>query len=301
MLGVSQPQEVFGAPPVAANVREAKTPVRTLVRHECLFRAGDIKTNLYRVETGVLDISAPRADLSLELIEFAVAGDIVGMGFAKIHAMTARAAVETKVSCFPLDASDRLLTDNERATSRFADAVEREFAFTRHTLVEAGRGQPATRLASFLVAVSRRNAIEGGDPTLIDDSLNCAVIAEHLGLRLDVLALTLVQLETKGLVRPALGRGLRLMDLGGLEALADVSGGSPLPDDPYEEGPQAPVATDAAVDDGTTRDVPLCYARHETAELNRRDADPQNSTSMVYITAVTFAVGVALAYGGWAL
>ena len=298
MLSVSQPEAVSGAFPVAVRDREGKAPVRTLARHERLFRAGDIKTNLYRVETGVLCIYAPRADLTLELIEFAVAGDIVGMGFTKTHAMTARAVVETKVSCFPLDASDRLLANDERATSRLANAVEREFAFKRHSLVEAGRGQPAVRLAAFLVAVSRRNAVEGGDPTLIDDSLNCAVIAEHLGLRLDVLALTLVQLETKGLVRPALDHGLRLLDVAGLEALADVSADLPVLDDPYDEGSESPPAADLAP---KGRDVPLCYARQELVEPYRPDVDPQSNAFLVCIGAVTFAVVFALTYGGWSL
>jgi CRP/FNR family transcriptional regulator len=298
MLSVSQPEAVSGAFPIAVPDREGKAPVRTLARHERLFRAGDIKTNLYRVETGVLCIYAPRADLTLELIEFAVAGDIVGMGFTKTHAMTARAAVaETKVSCFPLDASDRLLARDERATSRLANAVEREFAFKRHSLVEAGRGQPAVRLAAFLLAVSRRNAVEGGDPTLIDDSLNCAVIAEHLGLRLDVLALTLVQLETKGLVRPALDHGLRLLDVAGLEALADVSADLPVLD-PYDEGPDAPSAADLAPQG---RDVPLVYARQELVEPHASEVDPQSNALLVCIGAVTFAVVLALTYGGWSL
>lgn len=321
MLGVSQAEAVPFA--LRASVRErevtGKAPVRSLARHERLFRAGDIKTHLYRVESGVLCIYAARADRTLELIEFAVAGDIVGMGFTKTHATAARAVVETKVSCFPLDASDRLLTQDERATSRMADAVEREFAFQRHNLVEAGQGKPATRLAAFLVAVSRRNALEGGDPNLIDDTLNCAVIAEHLGLRLDVLALTLVQLEIKGLVRPALDHGLRLIDLPGLEALADGPGSLPMmPDDPYDEGP-VPAATNASLDSGadgvaakraaadedllqsTIRNAPLCYARQDQRERSGSDADPHGSALLVCITAVTFATVFALAYGGWAL
>jgi CRP/FNR family transcriptional regulator, anaerobic regulatory protein len=321
MLSVGQAEAIPGALRVPVRDREGsgKAPVRSLARHERLFHAGEIKTHLYRVESGVLCIYATRADLTLELIEFAVAGDIVGMGFAKTHATTARAVVETKVSCFPLDASDRLLTRDERATSRMADAVEREFAFQRHNLVEAGQGKPATRLAAFLVAVSRRNALEGGDPNLIDDTLNCAVIAEHLGLRLDILALTLVQLEIQGLVRPALDHGLRLIDVAGLEALADVYDGTRVPSDPYDEAP-LPTATSGspdlgvdglaakgAADDegplqGKLRSAPLCYARQDLVErLDSADADPHGGALMVCITAVTFATVFALAYGGWAL
>jgi CRP/FNR family transcriptional regulator len=202
---------------------DAGAPFRNLARNELLFETGDLKTDIYRVETGALCIFTKRPNLTTEVIEFALAGDLVGMGFLERHATSARAAVDTKVKCFPRDAMERLTGDDVRAKARLDDAVQREFAFRRDRLVNAGRARPLVRLAAFLIAVSHRNGEEGRDPMLIDDTLNCAVVADYLGVSIDMLALLLVQLETRGLVRPASKYDLRIVDLDRLEALASES------------------------------------------------------------------------------
>jgi CRP/FNR family transcriptional regulator len=108
---------------------------------------------------------------------------------------------------------------DEHAARRLDDEIEREFASLRQKHVEAGQGKPVVRLAAFLVAVSRHNAIEGRDPNLVDETLNCAVIADYLGMRLDVLAWALMELESRGLVQPALDHGLRILDVSALDAV----------------------------------------------------------------------------------
>ncbi|MET0431790.1 MAG: Crp/Fnr family transcriptional regulator, partial [Hyphomicrobium sp.] len=55
---------------------------------------------------------------------------------------------------------------------------------------------------------------------LIDDSVDCGVIADFLGLSVDLLALALMQLEMLGLVEAAPPHGLRLKNIPGLEAIA---------------------------------------------------------------------------------
>lgn len=221
-------------PPEAGNAgleNEPGCPIRTLAQNELLFETGDVKTNVYRVESGALCIYVTRSDLTAEVIEFVLAGDYVGMGFLERHACNARATVESKVTYLPLDALDRLIEHDERAKRRFDDAVQREFAFRRDTLVNAGRESPSVRLASFLVAISQRNNNEGQDPLLVGDALNCAVVADYLAMSVDLLALTLVDLEMQGLVEPAAGGGLRLLDVGRLEALANLSGEQRLQSD----------------------------------------------------------------------
>ena len=119
--------------------------VRSLARNEFLFEAGDIKSNVYRVEAGALCIYRTRPGLTIEIIEHALAGDIVGMGFLERHAFNARATVETSVSCFPLEAVDQLVENDAHAKARFDDSVEREFIFRRESLVSSAREQPMGR------------------------------------------------------------------------------------------------------------------------------------------------------------
>ncbi|CAA2142084.1 Crp/Fnr family transcriptional regulator [Hyphomicrobium sp. ghe19] len=208
--------------------------VRTLARDELLFETGDLKTNVYRVEAGALCISRARRDGTMEIVEYALAGDLVGIGFLQRHVCNARASVRTVVRCLRLDATDKLIASDAHNKARFDEAVEREFVFRRESLARSSRHQPMVRLAAFLTAVSRRSKAEGADPTFIDDTVNCGVIADFLGLDIEALTVALTELEARGLVEAAPPHGLRLKDLNALEAVADGHGmtsGSPALDD----------------------------------------------------------------------
>ncbi|AGK57252.1 Crp/Fnr family transcriptional regulator [Hyphomicrobium denitrificans 1NES1] len=217
--------EDIGSPvlaPVSASQGLAPSaPLRTLQRNEMLFEAGDLKTHLYRIETGAICIYVTHPNKTREIIEFALAGDLVGMGFLERHATSARAVIDTKVSCLGLDEIDRLTAEDASAKARLDDAVEREFAFRRDYVTDVGASRPVVRLAAFLIAVSHQNENEGRDPAVIDDTLECAVVAGYLGVSVGCLAEMLVELEDLGLIQPAPHHGMRIMNMERLEALAD--------------------------------------------------------------------------------
>jgi CRP/FNR family transcriptional regulator len=226
-----------GAAGVAAlTVQDGDTSLLTLARNELLFEAGDVKSKVYRVESGALCIYRIHPDLRIEIIEHVLTGELVGMGFLDRHTANARATVDATIRCFDRDAVEGLIEDDEHNKTRYHDAVEREFAFRRESLASAARERPMVRLAAFLVAVSHRIGDEGGDPTFIDDTVDCGVIADFLGLSVDLLALALMQLEMRGLIETAPPHGLRLKDIPALEAIA-------------EERENVPVKWAAATDD----------------------------------------------------
>lgn len=237
MLSLILDEVASSAQPVAPSKLDfdADAHVRSLARNELLFEAGDLKTALYRVEAGVLRIYTARPGAEPDVVEYALAGDLVGMGFLERHAVSARAEVETNVRCFPLDALTDLAARDERTKVRFDKAVRREFAFRRDSLAQSGRSRSIVRLAAFLVALVQQNVQEGRDPELIDDAPNCSVVADYLGLSLDALEANLGELEKRGLIEPA-NRAVRVTNLAGLKSLADeVSDGllqSDLPGEP---------------------------------------------------------------------
>lgn len=211
------------APAAMGHDLDASIPVRSIERNEMVFEVGDIKTHLYRVETGALCLYVTHPDRTHEIIEFALAGDLVGMGFLERHATNARAVIDTKVRCLPLDDMDRLTAEDPRIKARFDDAVEREFAFRRTYATSGGLAHPLARLAAFLVAVAHQNEGEGRDPTFVDASLECAVVAGYLGISVELLETMLVELEARGLVHPIQGGGLRITDMERLDALSNES------------------------------------------------------------------------------
>ena len=98
------------------------------------------------------------------------------------------------------------------------------FTARRELLVEQGRWRPMLRLASFLIFLSNDRARNGLDRTIIADDLRCCVIAELLKLSMAELELSLVALQTHGLICPTASGGLQITDFAGLERIAEEHG-----------------------------------------------------------------------------
>ena len=166
-------------PSVDSEISSSTT--RVLAPNEFLFRTGDAKTCLYRVNSGAVCLyEQNRAEHPV--VDFAFPGDFVGLGFLGTHACCARAVTKTEVTCLPLEALASAIANNPKAQAKLNDAIEREFEFRRTALVEAGRSAPLERLAAFLVSLSRTNAHEGRDPTIIGESCPSVFAAGYLGL-----------------------------------------------------------------------------------------------------------------------
>jgi CRP/FNR family transcriptional regulator, anaerobic regulatory protein len=194
---------------------------RTLAAGEVLFREGDPRNYVYRVETGALCLFKLRADGSEDVIEFAFPGDLVGLGYLDTHATGAQASIETQLSCLPRTGVDPAAERTPRSRARLTASIEREVALLTQSLARtASRPDAARRVAALFVTLSRYNAYEGRDPALITDSLKCGIVAGYLDLSVDHLARELAGLEARGLIEPC-PQGLRLKDLDGLERLAD--------------------------------------------------------------------------------
>jgi CRP/FNR family transcriptional regulator, anaerobic regulatory protein len=202
-------------------VIELRAPVRRLNQGEALFRAGDPKTHLYRVESGCLCVYEPHSAEYRAIVEFAFAGDLLALGYLENHTRSARAIGETRITCLPLNAVDRIVEASPRARDQLEQAIDDELEFVRDGLVKVGQRNPIERVAAFFVVLSRGNSYEGRTPNIITDSLNCGVVASGLALSVETLARILVELEERGLIENCPPLGLRLNDIAALERLAD--------------------------------------------------------------------------------
>jgi CRP/FNR family transcriptional regulator len=196
---------------------------RRLAAGETLFREGERRTHVFRIEQGSICLFKARDDGSRDVLEFAFPGDIVGLGYLDHHVSAAQATVETSVSCVPRAAVQLVLDQTPHITSRLTAAIEREVAFLRESQNRVSRSSPVERIAALFVTLSRCNAYEGRDPALIADSLTCGVVAGYLDVSVDELADCLKDLERRDLIE-ATSKGLRLKNFDELEKLADASG-----------------------------------------------------------------------------
>jgi CRP/FNR family transcriptional regulator len=194
--------------------------LRTLAAGEILFREGDARSHVFRVESGALCLFRTLPDGGQDVLEFAFPGDLVGLGYLDSHVAGAQATMVTSLSCLPRSEFDPGAEQSARTRSRLTAAIEREVTFLKEALVQRARPAPLRRVAALFVTLSRYNQYEGREPSVITDSLKCGAAAGHLGMSVDVLAQQLAELEARGLIEPH-EKGLRLLDIDALLRLAD--------------------------------------------------------------------------------
>jgi CRP/FNR family transcriptional regulator len=194
--------------------------VLTLRPGQTLFREGDARSHVYRVERGALCLYKNRIDGTQDIFEFAFPGDLVGLGYLDSHVCGAQAAMETSIICLSRTALDPAAERNARTRARLTAAIEREVNYLKESLLRGEHPSALERVAALFVTLSRYNAYEGREPTLITDSLKCGVVAGYLNMSVDELAAQLTAMEARGLIEPC-AKGLRLKDLDCLEKIAD--------------------------------------------------------------------------------
>lgn len=204
--------------------RDDKHPaffLHQLHKGESLFTAGDRKANLYRVESGVISVSWTSPEGTVTAIETVEANAFFGLGYLDTHLYTAVALSDSMVSCWPLESLAFIIEQFPATRDRQNDAVEREFAHRRASLLAAApTGAPASRLAGFLSVIARMAENEGRNPHIISETMRCPVVAQYLKIDIDTLSDALLELHRAGLVAPENGGRLRLLDLARLESFA---------------------------------------------------------------------------------
>ncbi len=197
----------------------AHMPSRVAVGQK-IFREGEKRAFVYRVESGSVRHWLVKEDGRAELIGFAFPGDLVGLGFLEHYASSAEAVLDTVVTPLPVAEVEALAKTDEQVAERFRDAVELEFEVLRERATAGDASKPLVRLAAYILAVACANDVEHGNGLVVPDGVGCGYVAAQLGLTVDRLAEELATLERRGLVAVS-PFGLEVADLSGLEAVID--------------------------------------------------------------------------------
>jgi CRP/FNR family transcriptional regulator len=204
----------------AASACACAGEVLGLEPYELLFSAGQRREWAYRIEEGAICVFRLGPHGFRDVVEFAVQGDLVGLGCLDRHVDSAEAVDCARVSLVSLDEVHELARQDVRVRARLEQAISREIELRRDSMVAAGRRAPLERVAALLSVIYSNNCREGREPTLVPDTLECGIVADMLGMSVEALAGHLVELSRLGLVRPSACGGLRLLDVGKLEEMA---------------------------------------------------------------------------------
>jgi CRP/FNR family transcriptional regulator len=100
-------------------------------------------------------------------------------------------------------------------------ALALELAAARDLMLTTGQRSAVERVVSFLLAFSRRSEREGKDPLEFELPMTRADIGDFLGLTLETVSRTFGKLRALGLIDLPRSSQVRIIDLEGLDNLAD--------------------------------------------------------------------------------
>lgn len=154
----------------------------------------------HRVETGAVALYKVLADGRRQVLGFAYAGDLIGLGAGGEHVMNAQAIKSTRVRCLPVSALRQSASNDPMLGFKLYEALAR---------------------AGFLLAFSRRSARNGQDPAHFELPMTRSDIGDFLGLTIETVSRTFTKLKSLGLIALPQSNCVALLDIAELESLAD--------------------------------------------------------------------------------
>ncbi len=201
--------------------RLAGGTVRTFENKEHIFREGDAASHVYKVEVGHVCIYKMLSDGRRQVIDFAYAGDLVGLGALGEHASNAQATIRTRVRCIPIASLHQIVRDDARLGLKLYEAVSRELRAAREHLFTVSQRTATERVAAFLLALSRRNERNEEDPLEFVLPMTRMDIADFLGLTIETVSRTFTKLRVDGVIDLSQSVLVTIVDSSALAQLAE--------------------------------------------------------------------------------
>lgn len=203
--------------------RLAASPLRRVEAREHLWCEGDARSHVYRVETGAVCVYKVLPDGRRHVVDFAFAGDLVGLGLQPDHAFNAQALVPTRLKGLTVTAFNQALREDSRLALKLYEALSLELEAARAQLLMVSKRVSTERVAAFLIALSERAHKRGQDPSLIPLPMRRLDIADFLGLTIETVSRTFTKLKTNRVISLLPGNVVKIVDAERLRELA--SGG----------------------------------------------------------------------------
>jgi len=200
--------------------RLSSAPLRRVEAREHLWCEGDQRTHVYRVETGAVCIYKVLPDGRRHVVDFAFAGDLIGLGLTSEHAFNAQALVATRIKGLTVSAFNQALREDSRLALKLYEALSQELDAARAQLLMVSKRVSTERVASFLLTLSDRAQKRGADPSVIGLPMRRVDIADFLGLTIETVSRTFTKLKTSRVISLLPGNQVRIVDRARLEDLA---------------------------------------------------------------------------------
>ncbi len=202
-------------------IDDRQSPVRRLDKHEMLFGEGDRGGRYYEVLEGVLCSFRILHDGRRQILSFNYPGDIVGIGHEIEYKCGCEAVSDCKVRCIPAATLQRSIKTRPEIAHKLLKVATIELASMHDHFVLVGRKSATEKLASFLLALARRETSGDADEVTFQLPMTRTDIADFLGMTIETVSRRFTALRKMGVIDLPQTTTVHVRDMLQLEDLAE--------------------------------------------------------------------------------
>lgn len=187
---------------------------------ETFLNEGESASHFFNIVEGAVKVFKLMPDGRRQITGFLFAGDLLGLAFNESYTYSAEAITPVKICRFPRRQLERLLDEFPRMEKRLLVMASNELAAAQEQMMLLGRKTAHERIASFLLALARRELRYGRDGLSVQLPMTRTDIADYLGLTTETASRVFTSLRKRGFIEIENANSIRFADRNTLEELA---------------------------------------------------------------------------------
>jgi CRP-like cAMP-binding protein len=188
---------------------------------EHIFCEGDRRTHVFQIEEGVVTIYQMLSDGRRQIVDFAYPGEFIGLGATSEHLFSAEATSPTRVRCLGASALEDTARHDPALALQLYKAVSLELSAARALLVVIGQRSAIERVATFLLMLHARTAVDRRCDPVLHLPMRRADIGDFLGLTIETVSRTITKLRMMHVIEVSHGTEIRITDFERLAGLSE--------------------------------------------------------------------------------
>jgi CRP/FNR family transcriptional regulator len=180
---------------------------------------GDSSTLVANVIEGTLKLSTSTGDGREQIVGVVYASDFIGRPFGARTPHSVTALTDARLCLYPRGAFDGFAREHPALEHRLLQRTLDDLDRTRAWMLLLGRKNAREKVATLLLDMHRRLRADGAG--VIELPLSRQQIADVLGLTIETVSRQIGDLKRMGVIALAGRRGVRIVDAGRLEGMAE--------------------------------------------------------------------------------
>lgn len=193
----------------------------TIAAGQTVMWEGDDATIVANVIDGTLKLSASTGDGREQIVGVVYASDFIGRPFGARTPHSVTALTDARLCLFPRGAFDGFAMRHGELQHRLLQRTLDDLDRTRDWMLLLGRKTAREKVATFLLDMGRR--LRADADGVIELPLSRQQIADVLGITIETVSRQMTEMKREGVIDLVGRRGVRLVDIGALEALAEAA------------------------------------------------------------------------------